>query len=259
MVERVDRRVLGAIRLLDGVTNTPVVRPMRLEADDLTLQRNRSGHYVVVAAEGLESHVGVFETPPAPPTPGAPAPESLSFQVAISDPTRAYLPALATVALPRRFDLAAEIRDLMEPIDIALASSTARAMPLAWASLRVTVEDTTGAPIRGALVEALSTGVGAGAQLGWGLSNDRGETLVPVQGLPAMREVENDPNDPDDNQIVTAETPVTIRATADRRRPWPVNLSAFAAGGENLRTANHEAVPLSPGRTVSATLTLDLS
>ena len=87
MVENVDRRVLGAIRLVDGVTGVPVARPMRVAGEGLTLLRNRAGLYVIMGAEGLANHATELEAPPATPGTG-----SLDFTVQVEDPTRSFMP-----------------------------------------------------------------------------------------------------------------------------------------------------------------------
>lgn len=254
MVELVDRRVLGAVRLLDGVTDTPVRRPMTVEGTGLRFYRNRIGLYVIVGADGFDKeYLSRFEDPPANPSAG-----SLPFVVEVHDPVHAYLPVLASISLPLPFDPENDIRDLQQPVDIALASSAARSTPLTWANLRVLVLDTADAPIRGALVDAAPAG--GGDRIGWGITNHNGEALVPVPGLPAMREIENDPLDAEDNEIVTAETSVTVTATADPELPWPVNPVTLAAGGGALRTASVSPVALQPGRTDTApTLVVDLT
>ncbi|MGH6906166.1 MAG: hypothetical protein ACREIR_25885 [Geminicoccaceae bacterium] len=40
-VERLERRVLGAVRLIDGVTGRPIARPLTVAADGSRFLRNR--------------------------------------------------------------------------------------------------------------------------------------------------------------------------------------------------------------------------
>lgn len=253
MAEAVDRRILGAIRVLDAVTGAAIRNPLRLRGPGLSFQRTRSGAYAIVRAVGLETHLPAFEAPP--PLPGA---ETLPFAVEIEDPLRRYLPAVAAIRLPRPWDPANGVRALMTPIEVSLAPSAARDLAPSWAGALVQVSDQDGAPIRGALVEVFGAG-GVTERLGWSLIGEHGQAMVAVPGLPALREVENDPNNPDDDEIVTAETATDIRVRAHADRRWPVDPVTLAAGGTGIRTAMQAGVPLSPGRIDHVALTLDLS
>lgn len=253
MVERVDRRILGALRPVDAVTGAPVLHGLRISGQGITLQRTRSGAYAITAAEGLGAHVAAFAAPPGPP----PAAGALPFVIEIEDPTERFLPRSATIALPRRWDPAGGIRELMEPILLPLAPAASRAAAPGWAVVEARVTEPGGAPIRGALVEVMPAG--GGARLAWGLTHARGEALVAVPGLPAFRTVVNDPADEADDEIVTAATSVTLRVTADPSRPWPVDPTRLEAGGGTLRRVTTAALNITPGQAIRAPVTLNLS
>lgn len=253
MADLVDRRILGAVRPIDAVTGAAIRGPLKLTGPGLSFQRTRSGAYAIVGASGLEAHLGAFDAPPA-----LPAAETLSFAFEIEDTTGHYLSAAAAIRLPRRWNPVNGVRDPMVPIDVALAPTAARDLPPSWAGVLAQVADQNGQAVRGALVEVFTAG-GVTSRLGWSLTNDRGLSLVPVPGLPSLREIENDPNQPDDNQIVTAETTTDIRVRAHADRRWPVDPVVLAAGGAGIRTANRNAVPLTPGRTDAVALTINLS
>jgi hypothetical protein len=253
MAEVVGRRILGAIRPLDAVTGAPIRTMLKLSGPGLAFQRTRTGAYAIIGAAGLEAHAGAFEAPPATP----PA-EALAFAVEIEDPDRRYLPAVTAIRLPRPWDPANGVRDLMEPIGVALAPSAARDLAPAWAGLLAVVRDEASNSVRGALVEVFPAGATTG-RLGWGLTESRGQALAAVPGLPFMRDVENDPNDPEDDTVVTADTPVDVRVRAHADRRWPVDPTVLAAGGDGIRSASLGGIGLSPGRIDHATLTLDLS
>jgi len=251
VVEQVDRRILGAIRVLDAVTSSPVTQTLDVSGEGLTFQRNRSGLYVIVAARGLEHHLRAFSVPPA--TPDA---ETLNFSVLVHDPSHVYLPVILDLALPRAFDPSTDVRDLQQAIDVPLASSVTRIAPPGWSMVNALVRDTADEPVRGALIEVEPAA--GGNRLAWGLTNHHGEALVPVPGLPALAAVENDPLDPDDNEIITAQTNVTVRAIADPSLPWPVRPAVLTSGAAALRTDSLSPVALTPGRTNSASLRLNL-
>lgn len=253
MAELIDRRILGAIRAIDAVTGMAIRAPLKLTGPGLAFQRTRSGTYAIVGATGLEAHLVAFDAPPS-----APAAETLPFAFQIEDATGNYMSAAAAIRLPRRWDPLNGVRDTMVPIDVALAPTAGRDLSPSCAGLLAHVVDQSGQAVRGALVEVFAAG-GLTTRLGWSLTNERGLALVSVPGLPSLREIENDPNRPDDNQIVTAETATDIRVRAHADRRWPVDPVMLAAGGASIRTANRNAVPLTPGRTDPVTLTIDLS
>src|SRR5436190_24132697 len=84
--ELIDQRSLAALRFVDATTGADVRRGLIVDIPRVRIIRNQSNLYVVVAALGLESHLSVFEQPPAAPTP-----DSLSFSGTVSDPSRSYL------------------------------------------------------------------------------------------------------------------------------------------------------------------------
>lgn len=252
MTEATGLRVLGAVRFTDAVTGTVVRSALDVSADGLRLHRNRAGLYVIMAADGLAAHRTAFLEPPA-----APLAESLQFTLKVKDPDAVYTERTVVVRLPRRYDPQNGINDVMEPIDVALASAPVRSTPSSWARLWVTVESSQGAKVRGALVEARPDG--GGPVLAWGTTNKNGETLLPVPGLPALLAVENDPLDPNDDTVVTAETRVGVSAVADPALPWPVNPARLSARGPGLRVSPTAVVAVSPGRTNRRTLSVNLS
>jgi hypothetical protein len=214
-IERLDRRVLGAVRLIDGVTGRPIARPLTVAADGSRFLRNREGLYVIREAPGLAAHLSQFDRPPAAPAPGTATIERLR----IEDPLGQYLPRLARVPLPRAPAPAAGEPDLFEPEDVTMLPAPSTSPRLDWGGWRARVERSDdGSPVRGALI-ALdwvgATGTGFRAR---GLSDERGEALVPVAGLPVSR-----PGQAPDDGPVTDETPVTLSVFADAAQPWPVD------------------------------------
>lgn len=253
MAELIDRRILGAVRAVDAITGMAIRAPLELRGPGLSFQRTRSGAYAIVGAAGLETHIHAFNAPPA-----APVAQTIPFTFEIQDPAGKYLAAAAAIRLPRRWDPANDIRDPMVPIDVALASSAARDLAPGWAGVMVQVSDQNAAPLRGAIVEVFAAG-GTANRFGWSLANERGLAIVAVPGLPDLREVENDPAVVFDDEIVTAETAADVRLRAHVDRRWPVDPVILAAGGAGIRTTNLANVQLTPGRTNSLRLTVDLS
>ncbi len=252
MVERVARRVLGAIRLVDDAGDVPITRRLRIDAPGLVLNFSRSGLYVIMDATGLSHHTQAFAAPP-----DLPADETLPFTLTITDPQNQFLSRIAHISLPRTFDPANDIRDLQTPIDIGLASGAARQTSPGWAVVQMQIRDTADAQLRGALVEVFPQS--GGARMAWSITNRHGEARLPITGLRPFREIENDPNDPDDNEIVTNETQVEVRVTVELAAVWPADPDRLATANPAFRRATLPLLALTPGRTNTATLALDLT
>jgi hypothetical protein len=202
-LERVEWRVLGALRFIDAPTGTPVDQPLQVEGDGAELVRNRSGLYVIRSWAPLAEHEATFETPPA-----TPATRSLSLPIRVSDPSGAYLPIAATLSLPRDPDpTQGDSPDsLFEPLVIAVYPAAAAAVGANWAVLHVSLAEThTGDALGGALLRVRANG----NVLARGLTDWRGEALVPVVGVPATTFSE------DANAVVISEIGVALEAGFD--------------------------------------------
>lgn len=200
--ERVETRVLGALRCIDAVTGTPVGRPMEISAPDADIVINRSGLHVIRRAGALAAHEASFETPPALPAVG-----SVALPLTIIDPLGIYLPRRLTLALPRDPDPAhsGAADSLFRPADLPLYPSPTAPLAANWAALRISVVATTGDSLGGALLR-----IRRGASvLARGLSDWRGEALVPVAGVPVTTFSE------DANAVVISEIDVTLEAIFD--------------------------------------------
>ena len=177
-LERIDHRVLGALRCVDATTLAPIDDPLLVQATGAQLVRNPSGLYVIRKWIRLELHETAFDTPPATPPLG-----SESLVVEIRDPGGRYLPRRVTAALPRNADpaAAADTVSLFRPIDVPMYPTPSAPTGANWVALRATVtEAASGDALGGALLRVVAgTGV-----LARGLTDWRGEALVPVAGIP---------------------------------------------------------------------------
>jgi hypothetical protein len=183
-MEVVERRVLGAIDFVDAVTGAPVREPVQARVEGARLIRGRGGRLIVWSANGLETHITEFQTPPAEP-----ALESVPLQISILDAGKDFLPRRATIRLPRDPNPAnaANPSSLFQPISVALFAAPASTTAAGWAVLHVSVRDqNTGLPVAGALVRVLRAS--DSSVLARGMSDWRGrvagEALVGVPGIP---------------------------------------------------------------------------
>jgi hypothetical protein len=176
--ERVERRVLGALRCVDATTLALVDDPLIVEAPGARLLRNRSGVYVIRSWTRLAAHEDAFDVPPA-----APALGSESLLVEVRDPNGRYLARRIAIALPRDPSPAhaGEADSLFRAVDVPMYPSASAPVGANWVELRVTVsEAASGDALGGALLRVTAdTRV-----LARGLTDWRGEAFVPVAGVP---------------------------------------------------------------------------
>jgi len=223
MMERMERRVLGALRLIDGVTRVPLTRPLSVSAGKLAFTRNPSGCYVVTGARWLERHTAVFSHPPA-----APALSSKSYTVAIHDPRNRYLPRIVVVRLPRDPDPAhgGNGDSLFQPVDVAMYPAATAVIAHNWSTIRAAVirgaAPRTAPPARGALLMVFDAV--DGRRLAGGIADERGEALVIIPGVPVTRFAgEDDDNSGSDSPVVMDTLPVRLEVSLAPGAGWPVN------------------------------------
>jgi hypothetical protein len=177
VLERSERRYLGALRFVDATSGLPVDAPLSVSATNGRLFRNRSGCWVIERALGLEAIESRFASQPA----AVPA----MLQVAVSDASGRYLARRAAVALPRDPDPArAQSADsLFRPVEIALYPAPSAPLAANWSVVRASVSRAGSAtPLAGALIRVLREG--SPAALARAMSDARGEALVAVRGVP---------------------------------------------------------------------------
>jgi hypothetical protein len=231
-LERVEDRVLGALRFVDATTGVPVAEPLLLEGDGVDVLRNRSGLYVIRGWDRLAAHSAAFQFPPAAPPVG-----SLQLDLVAHDRSGRYHSRRLSVRLPRdpRPDRAAEAQSLFVPVDVTMFPSPLAPVGANWVVLRASVRAAAGGDaLGGALLRVLSDGV----VLARGLTDWRGEALVPVPGVP----VTTWSTDPD--AVVVTEIPATVEAffdpAAGTRTPAAVIRGGAAPAA--LPTVNPEAI-----------------
>jgi hypothetical protein len=177
-MERVESRVLGALRCIDAGTRTQVEGSLAVQVPGARVRRNRSGLYVIVSADALAAHEDAFHSPPAEPAIG-----SVALEAIVQDPAGLYLPRRAALALPRDPDPAHATQpgSLFRAIELPLYPSASAPTGLNWAVLRISVHDqASGDALGGALLIARNNG----QVLGRALTDWRGEALLPVAGVP---------------------------------------------------------------------------
>lgn len=178
-VERVERRVLGALRCVDATTGAALDRPLRVQGPDgVRIQRNRSGLLVIHKWPQLALHATTFSSAPQDVPVG-----SLALMLTVSDPLGHYLPRLVRVDLPRDADPAnaGQPDSLFRPLNVPMYPSATGPVSANWACIGVNVvEEGSGDALGGVLLRVVADG----RLLALGLSDWRGEAWVPVAGVP---------------------------------------------------------------------------
>ena len=173
-----DRRTLALIALVDPF-GRPLVGPALLGGDGLRTVAKPGGRWAILAAKGLETHVGAFEAAPATPAQG-----SVACAIDIRPADGGLAPRRAVVPLPRDPDPAHAEEDdsLFAPVTIALLPSPRCPIPGTSAAVRVTVRKRNdGRRVANALVRVASNGGQFAAQA---VTDAAGEALVIVPDFP---------------------------------------------------------------------------
>ena len=186
MKERLDSRVLGAIRWIDAVTLAPIALPLVAESSMMEFTPNLSGLAVITEVDGLEAYTPTFNLDDLAPA-DVVATGSLARDGTVTDPTGNYLPTKFTLHLPRDPSTAVDVNgqrpanSLFTPIDVALLPSPSARVAAGCAQVRVLILDSSGQPIPNALARVIATT--GNTLLGCGLADARGEALVAILGL----------------------------------------------------------------------------
>lgn len=182
VVELLDRRMLGAIRVVDAVTRLRIDADLRVSAPGVRIVRNRSGDYVMLEAASFDGYASTFDRP-APP----PALASVPVTVEVRDPARRYLARRTTLQLALDVDPAhAGTHDgtsVFDAVEVPLFRSPAAETLPGWAVIRATLADDDAPASRGGvLLRVVRTS--DDALLGSGMTDGRGEALVAVPDIP---------------------------------------------------------------------------
>lgn len=213
MLDVNERRVLGAFRMVSATTGTSVDSDFVVDAGPLNVLRNRSGVFVVRDGPGmhdltLKSDIeigiavlkpfnlsgkspapGASDSAPAP-APGMPAATALTqqeFALTISDRRSSYLPRRFKLKLPRKNVTASDPDSIFNAVKVQLYPAAAAQVAQSWAVVRVSVVKA-GDPARTGLPWSLVQvkKKSDNTVLSTGMSDERGEALVSVVGLPAL-------------------------------------------------------------------------
>lgn len=243
MAEAVERRALGALRVLDATTGVPIAEPLAIQGTGVRLARNRRGWYVIMAAPGLPAHVDAFAQPPSTPAVG-----SVAVELTVADPGGRFLARRCTIRLPRDPvpANAAQPASLFTPIDVALYPSPAARVAPGWAVVRATVSaQGTDRQLAGALIRAIRTS--DSARLAAGVSDRRGEALVAVPGIPVTTWEEGP------GPVLASELDVTLETVVDPAAPAIPDPDDLEAHRATLPTGS-ASVRLAAGRVLVAAL-----
>ena len=137
-LENVDRRILGAVRFVNAVDNSPIGGALEITAEPLApgsvpasgtvtgvrVLRNRFGLYVLQSANGFREYTDAFLPEPTVPPDG-----TRHARLRVSDPAGRFLPARFTVDLPRSLHEGGATPPVSNPVVVPLLPTPA--VPLA--------------------------------------------------------------------------------------------------------------------------------
>jgi len=202
-IEHDIRRVLGAIECVDGSTGARIGEPLQLHAPGARFVRNVSGLHALVSWTPLAAHADAFAAPPA-----APAIGSQALDVRITDPSGRYMPRDARMLLPRDPNPlnAASVDSLFRPQRVPMMRSATAPLGHNWSTLFINVSAGNGDALGGALIEVFDA---AAASIARGVSDWRGECVLPVVGIPVTTWGDGE------DAVVVDQVPATVRVR------WP--------------------------------------
>jgi len=178
MVEHIDQRILGALRVLDGVTGLPLNCPLVVKSPGVRMLRNSRGDIVVLDAPGFTAYRRTFLTLPADPPL-----ESVELTFSLADPQGHYLPRQVMVKFPRDPDPASP-NSLFTPWAVHMYPACTATPGINWGVIRATLrEQDTNLRLPWGMVHIRKnpgSDVLASGQADW-----RGEALVAVPGIEA--------------------------------------------------------------------------
>ncbi len=185
MKERLERRVLGAVRWVDHLTGRAVPRTLTVRSAQARFRPNASHLALIVSANGFDDYTAAFADP-------LPAAGPLTLTATVEDPLGDYLPRAFSVALPRSVVTAPPLpaNSVFRPVDVELLpGATGRTTP-GWAEARVSVKRLAdNSAFANVLVRArgdLADGQGV-RLLGVGMSDSRGEAVVFMPDIPLLQ------------------------------------------------------------------------
>lgn len=201
--ERIDRRILGALRFLDATIGLPIREPLVISAPGIRLVKNTSGDTVLFDAPGrvdLQAYTSTFSQPPAS--------GNVSLAVQVTDPSGQYLPRQVVLSLPRDPDPAhaAAADSLFQPIKVNLFRAPAAPVSPAWAVIRATVTDSADRRLPWALVRVVQT---SPARVTLSQADWRGEALIAVPGIPITL------SGTDGGAVIASEVDVSLEVVFD--------------------------------------------
>jgi hypothetical protein len=235
--ERLDQRVLGAVRWVDQLTGRPIRRALAVHADGARFRRNAGDLAVLWSARRFARYTATVDPPLPGPEPALPAPPvALTGQV--SDPLEEYLPRTFTLALPRHPQAARPWPEdsVFRPVDVALLPGPRARLEAGWAEVRLTLRRADNrAPFPHVLVRAVGDlGDGAGARrLGVGMSDARGEALVVLTRLPLFQ-----PH-PVSGKMAPTEVDLTLELVAPPAGQTVVDWTAMLESAADVQTVRH--------------------
>jgi len=213
----------------------------------------------VQQAAGLDSYTDVFSEAAVEPAIG-----TQSIKLTISDPAQQYLPRHLQINLPRDADPAhsGQSDSLFRPLTVKLYAAASAALQTNWSTVRVAVtrqqagaDDT---PVAGALLRVVRNS--DRKILSSGLSDQRGEALVVVPGIPIVQFADEEDSAGDaesdtPSPVMVSEISATLEVSLPAHAQWPVDPDELERNHDSNLVAS-KSLTLRTGRMEKLTIQL---
>ncbi|SMF27524.1 hypothetical protein SAMN02745866_01751 [Alteromonadaceae bacterium Bs31] len=221
MAEAINRRVFAALQMVDAATGQMIFSPIQLQGEGANIFRNKSGFFVIKELHGASEYSASFETPAAPPV------GSMELTLSCQDPKRKYLERTLSLSLPRDANPANSDNadSLFNPLVVELYRDVHAKTLVNWSLVRVVATDS-GEPVVGAFIQVVR--LSDDQLIGRSISNQQGEALVIIPGIPITEFSEgDDEEDEDDSEeeeaVVIQDINVRVELSLADPPQWPVN------------------------------------
>jgi len=272
--ETVEQRVLAAFQFIDRSTGDILDRPLKVSSPEVKFIKNRSHQYIVASVPGLRTHNEAFKNPPAEPPTG-----SIPIEILVEDPANIYLPRKFRLSLPRssKPEEADSPDSLFNPVEISLYPSSNAPLRPNWSTIRASVMEISQngekKALSGSLLRVIRTS--DDHVLASGYSDERGETLIIIPGVPITQFAEgsedtdgpSEETDPEGDPApevenpeppLVTELPVKLETSYNPKTLWPVNPDELEKNHPSATFPNPVALKLRMGRMEKENIELKL-
>lgn len=224
--ERIDRRILGGLQLVDAITELPLRLNAKLQVksakfdpaltgdekkksviDKIQIIRNSSGLYAAVYVPHFDDYQATFDQDDLPTDN-----KKVFIDLIVSQTGPYYFPRTVSIELPRSINPKEKNR-VFDPVPVKLFRTPLAPVQHGWASIRVHVRNKGSKdPVPGVLIYVYRRSGGSSVPIGMGMTEWRG--LVKGDGLIIIKDIKRFQAG-SGNNVTTQSIPVKFKAAKD--------------------------------------------